>query len=94
MNDWELALEQEQDLSVAQGAAVTRAAKVRRGAVEDNVAGVALAGDRVGLEPVAVGQVAADNTLEREEAHLVHQVMVDGEAALVLDVGIGHQRPV
>ena len=32
MNDWELALEQKQDLSVAQGAAVTLGAKVRRGA--------------------------------------------------------------
>ena len=32
MNDWELALEQKQALSVAQGATVTLAAKVRRGA--------------------------------------------------------------
>ena len=69
-------------------------AKVGRGAVKDDVAGAAFAGDRVGLEPVAVGHVAADNALEREEAHLVHQVMVNGEAALVFDVGIGHQRPV
>ena len=76
------------------GQPVARLAKVRCGTVEDDVAGAAFAGDCVGLEPVAVGQVAADNALVRKQTHLVHQVMVDGEAALVLDVAISHQCPV
>ena len=65
---------------------------MRRGSIEDHLSVTPFAGDGVGLEAIAVGEVAANDTFVREKVHLVHQVGIDGETALVLDVCIGDQR--
>ena len=57
---------------------VTRLAKVRRGSIEDHLAVTPFAWDGVGLEAIAVGEVAANDTFVREKVHLVHQVGIDG----------------
>ena len=68
--------------------------QVRRGAVDADHAAAALAGDDVGLQPRAVGDVDDRDLLARQQVGGLHQVLVDGHRADVVQVGLRHRGPV
>jgi hypothetical protein len=72
---------------------VTRFAQVRCGAIEHDLSRTAFAGNRVSLEAVAIGQVAAEDLLEWEHPDLLHEIRSDREAALVIHVRISDLCP-
>ena len=65
-----------------------------RGAVDAEHAAAPLAGDRVGLEPRAVGDVDDVHELAGQQVGRVEQVLVDGHRADVVQVGLGDRGPV
>ena len=65
-----------------------------RGAVDAEHAAAALAGDRVGLQPGAVGDVDDVHELAGQQVGGVEQVLVDGDRADVVQVGLGDGGPV
>ena len=66
-------------------------AQVRGGAVENDRATAGFAGDGIGFEPLAVTHVTAEHPLIGQQADFLHQRAVHREAALVVDVGVGHR---
>jgi hypothetical protein len=67
---------------------VTRFAEVGRRSIEDNLA--ALARHGVSLEAGRIGEIAAKDALKWEQAHLLHQIGINRQAALVLRVAAGN----
>ena len=65
-----------------------------RGAVDAEHAAAALARDRVGLEPRAVGDVDDVHELAGQQVGGVEEVLVDGDRADVVQVRLGHGGPV
>src|SRR5271166_5475118 len=57
------------------------------GAVEDDLAGTAVAGDSVGLKASGIGHVAAKDSFIGQQPDAVNQIAVDGHAAFVIEVG-------
>src|SRR5690349_13988864 len=68
--------------------------EVRGRAVDPDDAAAALAGDHVGLQPGAVGDVHDRDLLAGQQVGGVQQVLVDGHRADVVQVGLGHRRAV
>ena len=66
-------------------------AQMCRGAVQDDRAAAGFARNRVGFKPFAVAHIATEHALIGQQAHLVHQCAVHREAALVIDIRIGHR---
>jgi hypothetical protein len=64
------------------------------GAVDLDLARAALADDGVGLEPLAVVDVHDGHLLVHEDVGRLEQVGVDRDRADVVQVGVGHRRPV
>jgi hypothetical protein len=69
---------------------VARVHEAGGGAVDADHAGAALAGDRVGLEAGAVGDVDDVHQLAGQQVGRVEEVLVDGHRADVVQVGLGH----
>ncbi len=64
------------------------------GTVDADHAAAALAGDRVGLDPRAVGDVDDVDELAGQQVGGVEEVLVDGDRADVVQIGLGHGGPV
>src|SRR3990170_446167 len=65
-----------------------------RRAVDDHLAGAASALDDVGLEAIAVVDVQHVHLLVFEKAGGLHEFLIEGDAALVVEVRPGDPRPV
>ena len=68
--------------------------EVRGGAVDGDHSAAARGRDHIGLEPRAVGDVGDRHLLALEQIGGVHQVDVDRDRADIMEVGLGHRRPV
>ena len=68
---------------------VSRFDEVRGGAVDADLAGVAGAGDGVGRQAGAIGDVQYVHLLVRKDAGFFEQGGVDGDRALVIQIGAG-----
>jgi hypothetical protein len=68
---------------------VAGADEVGGGSVYDDVAGFGFAWNDIGLEPGSAGDAGDEDFLANPKVHFRHQVNRDGDAALVIDIGIG-----
>jgi hypothetical protein len=59
-------------------------------AVDADLAGAAGGGKGIGLDALAVGHVPDAHLLAGEDVRALQQLRVDGDAADVLDVRLGH----
>ncbi len=65
-----------------------------RSAVQANFSAPGFAGDCVGFKPFPVFDVRDEDLFEGQDFRLLHQARIDGEAAVVIELGIRHTRHV
>src|SRR5262245_16425533 len=70
---------------------IARLDEMRRRAVDADDAGVGRSCERIGLEPRPLRDVPHAYGLVRDEVGRVHEAAVDGDGALLFDVGLGHR---
>lgn len=63
--------------------------EVGGGSVDDDVTGFGFAGDNVGFESSTAGDAGDENFFADPEVNGLHEVGGNGDAAFVIDVGIG-----
>lgn len=64
------------------------------GPVEANDAGIARTGNSVCVEALAVVVVDNEDAFAGKDAGCVHQILIDGDTADVVEAGLGHMYPV
>ena len=66
---------------------------MRGGAVDSDDAAPAPAGDDIGLDPRAVGNVDDRDLLAFEQIRCVHQIGVDGDRSHIIEISLSDRCP-
>lgn len=73
---------------------VANPAPMSRRAIEHNVLTAPGGHDGIGLKAFAVVNIADQNLLKGQHAAGIHEILVNGETALIIHLRIGDDRPV